>query len=274
MVTTLFSYYEQDAFLQRRNPAIKLAISLGLMFVATALFDAWTLALITLIVVIATWRLGQVPLSALLRGMLPFLLLGLGYLWMNVLFPRAGDAPVTVLWRLGPLRVVAEGIETGITLTARALCFGASSLFFVTTTAPADFILSLIHQFRLNPRVAYGILAAYRFLPLLDTELTQIRAAHRLRGVGEGQGVRGKVQQIHRYTIPLLASAIRKADRVSLAMESRGFGGTRPRSYYRVLRTDGSDWLLALAAILALTVILWTSWQLGLIRTWHGGLGY
>lgn len=274
MVTTLFSYYEQDAFLQRRNPAVKLALSVGLMVVATVLFDVWTLALITLLAVTATWRLGRVPLPALLRGMLPFLLLGLGYLWMNMLFPRAGDAPVTVLWRIGPLRVAAEGIETGLALTARALCFGASSLFFVTTTAPGDFILSLIHQFRLSPRVAYGILAAYRFLPLLETELTQIRAAHRLRGVGEGQGMAGKVQQIHRYTIPLLASAIRKADRVSLAMESRGFGGTHARSYYRVLRTDATDWLLACAAILALAAILWVSWQLGLIRTWHGGLGY
>jgi len=274
MIRTLFAHYERNAFLQQRNPTVKLALSLGVMLVATFLFDFWTLMLIGLLALAATWGLGRVPMLALLRGMQPFLLLGLGYLWMNALFPRADGEPVTILFRLGPLHVAAEGVASGLALTARALAFGAGSLFFVTTTAPTDLVLSLIHQMRLSPRLAYGILAAYRFVPLLEAELAQIRAAHRLRGVGEGKGVRGKVQQIYRYTIPLLASAIRKSDRVAVAMESRAFTGERGRSYYRVLRIDRSDWLLVAGACLTLGTLLLTSWQFGLLRFWRGDLGF
>src|SRR5690606_6849020 len=143
MIRSLFSYYVQPAFLQRRNPTVKLALSLTFMGVATCLFDFWTLSLITLVALTTTGALGRVPLAALLRGMLPFLLLGMGYLWMNALFPRSSET-MHRLFCLGSLCVAAEGVQTGLALTARALCFGASSLFFVTTTSPTDFILSLI----------------------------------------------------------------------------------------------------------------------------------
>jgi energy-coupling factor transport system permease protein len=270
----IVSFYEQDSLLHRLNPTVKLGIAFFFMIVATLLFDVRTLGLIFLLAVGVTWRLGRIPLTALLRGMGPFLILGLGYLWMNALFPRAEGEAVTVLFRFGPFRVVEEGLLTGLALTARALCFGACSLFFITTTDPTDFIISLIQQLGLAPRLAYGTLAAYRFVPLLEAELAQIRAAHRLRGVGEGEGLRGKVIQLYRYTLPLLASAIRKAGRVAIAMESRAFTGDRGRTYYREVRVTRTDWLFAANSLISLTLILVIGWQLNWLRFWQGGLGF
>lgn len=274
MTLALLSIYERDAFLQRRNPMVKLVLALTTMLVATFLFDPWTPGLIALLILATTRWLGRVPLPLLLRGMLPFLLLGLGYLWMNVLFPRGEREMEQILFHIGPLPIAREDIEAGLALTARTLCFGASSLFFVTTTAPTDLIRSLIHQAGLSPRLAFGILAAYRFLPLLEGELAQIRAAHRLRGVGMGRGPAGKVSQLYRYTIPLLANAIRKADRVAVAMQSRAFGGNRERSYFRITRIEGADRLLLGVGFLALILILLVSRAAGLLRLWGGGLGF
>lgn len=273
-IHTLFSAHEQTSWLQQRNPALKLALSIGCMLVAMFLFNIATLLLISLTTLAATWSLGKVPPHALLRGLLPFFILGLGYLWMNALFPRTNGEASELLFHLGPIRIVAAGVATGLALTARALCFGACSLFFVTTTTPTDFARSLIHQLKLSPRLAYSILAAYRLLPLLESELTQIRAAHRLRGLGEGKGIRGKLAQFHRYTIPLLASTIRKADRVAIAMESRAFTGDRTRSYYRVMRLTGADAQLVGGALFALTAILTASHKLGFLTDWQGTLGF
>ena len=274
MHRNVFAFYEKETLLHQFNPTLKLAVVFVFMIMATLLFDVWTLTQMFLWIFVVIWQLGRVPLLPLLRGHLPFLVLGLGYLWMNALFPRAGTEAVTVLFRVGPFRVVEEGVYIGLILTVRALCFGACSLFFIVSTDPTQFIISLIQQLGLSPRFAYGTLAAYRFVPLLEVELAQIRAAHRLRGVGEGEGLRGKAIQLYRYTLPLLASAIRKAGRVAVAMESRAFTGGRERTYYRQSRFHWIDGLFAAGAIISLSLILALSWSLGWLRFWQGSLGF
>ena len=57
--------------------------------------------------------------------------------------------------------------------------------------------------------IAYPALAAYRFLPLLQTEFETIRLAHRLRGVGRTRGPLGWLREQSRLAIPLLANAMR-----------------------------------------------------------------
>lgn len=274
MSGTIFSCYERDSFLRHFNPALKLALALFFMLIATILFDVRPLLLIFSAVFLTTWSFGKVPLKILLKGLLPFLLLGCGYLWMNALFPRTGQTLPTILFQIGPFKVVQEGVITGVVMIARALCFGICSLLFISTTDPTEFILSLVQQLGLDPRIAYGTLAAYRFLPLLENELRQIRNAHRLRGVGTGEGLRGKLSQVYRYTIPLLASAIRKAGRVAIAMESRAFTGERERTYYRRLKISRAEWSFAAGALIVLGGILLLSRNLGWLHLWSGNLGF
>ncbi len=266
----LFAQYERASPLARINPVVKLAVALGIMMAATAIFDAAALAALLVLALALTVVAGRVPLRVLGRGLLPFILFGLGYLWMNALFPREGSAaPLLVL---GPLRVDGQGLANGATMGLRALCFGGHSLLFVATTDPTIFALSLVRQLRLSPRAAYSLLAAYRLLPLLESELRQIRAAHRMRGVGEGQGLRGKVLRIYRYTLPLLAGSLRRAGRIAAAMESRGFDGSRDRTWYRDVRVARRDWLYAAAMTAALAAILVAAGSLGRLTAWSGRL--
>ncbi|WP_423220214.1 CbiQ family ECF transporter T component [Cytobacillus praedii] len=46
-----------------------------------------------------------------------------------------------------------------------------------------------------------------------------------------------------RYAIPLLANAIRKAERVAPAMESKGFTGETDRTHYHEMTNDRHDWI-------------------------------
>lgn len=272
MKRTLFSSYERRSLLGTINPSVKLSVSLLYMVVATGVFDLQTLGFLVVLGSAVTLLLGRVPVGAFLKGMIPFLLFAVGYLWMNALFPRADPTESEVLFRVGPLSVIREGVLNGLAFGLRALCFGAFSVLFVSTTDPTEFVLSLARQLRLPPRIAYGTLAAYRFLPTLESELQKIRAAHRIRGVGEGEGLKGKLMQIYRYTLPLLASAIRQAGRVSDSMEARAFTGSRNRTYYREITVSPRDWIyLAVGlALLASTIVV--SAELGHLRIWSGRL--
>jgi energy-coupling factor transport system permease protein len=256
-MSALFSYHEADSFLHRRNPTLKL-ISLMVMVLAVSMaFDPWTPLAFFLVTLVAQLGLGHVPLRSTLAPLLFFLILGaLGFVGSNAFFyqPPTGQT-VTVLWQNGAFRVTVEGLRMGGALTIRMLAIVNLSIIFVTTTDPTDLVLSLIQQARFPFRLGYGILVAYRFVPLWRGELETIRAAHRIRGVGERTSLKGRWEQLRRYAVPLLASAIRKSERVAIAMDSKAFGALSKRTYYRQLDVAWADWAL-LAGTLAVTALI------------------
>jgi energy-coupling factor transport system permease protein len=84
-------------------------------------------------------------------------------------------------------------------------------------------------------RVGYTALAAYRFVPRFRHDLDLIRQAHRVRGVSGGRGPVAGIRRASGYVVPLLAGAIRHAERVSFAMDSRAFGAHPTRTERHLL---------------------------------------
>ena len=89
---------------------------------------------------------------------------------------------------------------------------------------------SAVQQLRAPYRIGYTALAAYRFVPRFGYELGVIRAAHRVRGTHGGRGPFARLARGWGYIVPLLASAIRHAERVALAMDGRAFGAYPTRT--------------------------------------------
>jgi energy-coupling factor transport system permease protein len=78
--------------------------------------------------------------------------------------------------------------------------------------------------------------------------------AHRVRGVSGGRGPMTTLRRYGGYAVPLLAGAMRHGDRVSLAMEARGFGAHRTRTERRRIPLRLRDavlaaWLLAVCFV-------------------------
>ena len=104
-----------------------------------------------------------------------------------------------------------------------------SLLAGLTTTGP-EFVRALVQNLRVPYRLGYTALAALRFVPRFGHELEVIRAAHRVRGTDGGRGPIAAVRRTISTAIPLLASAIRHAERVALAMDARAFGAHATRT--------------------------------------------
>lgn len=228
----VFTHYEVASPLRHINPTIKLAVSLVVMLIATVVFDMVVLSLILGFGLLLAAIGGRCGIGTIARGLIPFALFGSGYIFMNALLPRETG---TVLVSLGPVAVSAPGLLNGLRFALRALGFGAWSLVFVATTDPIDLVRSLNQNLRLPGRFTYSALAAYRYLPTLESEIALIRQAHRLRGVGEGRNPGAAVQRAYRFTIPLLAGGLRRAGRVADAMEVRGLGNAHRTHFRRVL---------------------------------------
>lgn len=250
------------------NPSIKAFSVVISILILSVFFDPITPLVTILWSITVTFLFSRVSFKKWLLLFAPFLFIALIYVWTTMLFPRlqAGDS---VIWQWGFLKLTAEGFQRGASLGLRVLSFATLSIMFTLTTKPTDFLLSLMQQCKLPPKLAYGIMAGYRFLPLIKEEFQTLQNAHRVRGVARARTIPEKVKQLKRYVIPLLAGAIRKAERTALAMESKGFTGDKNRIFYREITVSRIDWLFFILMIGAVCLSAIISWKLGYLQFYN-----
>jgi energy-coupling factor transport system permease protein len=88
-------------------------------------------------------------------------------------------------------------------------------------------------------RIGYTAYAVLRFIPLYENESQIMMNAHQIRGVGEtGKGPLSRLKLYRSTLIPLLVSGIRRAQRLSIAMDSRAFGAHDKRTVLHEVKVD------------------------------------
>jgi energy-coupling factor transport system permease protein len=255
-----FVWHEADSFLHRLNPLTKLALSAPVVVIVSFAVEPLLPLALAALALLATRVLGRVPWPKLLRPLLFAVPLAFGFFWTSALFYAGpGGEPGAPAVPLGPWSIHTAALVFGLVIAGRILAIFASSLLFVLTTDPSRFVLALIQQARLSPRIGYSVFVGYRFVPLLQDELDNIRAAYQVRGA-VARGPLGGLRRSFDYTIPLLAIAVRKGERVALAMESRAFGALPRRTYLVATSFGWHDLWFAVGALAALAaVVLLTS---------------
>lgn len=235
--------------LPRANPVAKLAAASVLLVGLFVSLDGVT-ALVILVVLAALLptsglRVRDLGARAWLIGLAA---VSIGV--VNVLFAAEQLGPTVV--GLGPLRIGAETLANGMGLAARLLAIVVAGLLATATTQPAELADALVQQLRVSPRFAVGALAGLRLLPVLSREWELLRLARRARGLEAGRSPVATARLAGGLLVSLLVAAIRRATRMALAMEARGFGALPCRSVARPMRMRPSDWAwIAGAALLA-----------------------
>lgn len=215
----------ETRFLSGLNPLAKIAAALPAMLALIAVRDLATPAAFLALayaVIFAGARLSARMLAILLLAVPAFLvLLGVGFaLWTD-----ASRIPHdAVVLRIGSWTLYGAALEIGFATALRIGAILALALIGGLTTTGADLTRSMIQQLRVPYRIGYTALAAFRFVPRFGHELEVIRAAHRVRGAAHGRGPIAAIRRRIGYVVPLLAGAIRHAERVALSMDARAFG--------------------------------------------------
>ncbi|MGJ9382152.1 energy-coupling factor transporter transmembrane component T family protein [Salipaludibacillus sp. CF4.18] len=248
------------------NPSVKVVAILIPGVLLGFSFDIFTPLAYLIFIVAFTFLFSQISIKKWLLIFAPFVFLSLGFAWMTMLYTSNSFSGGRVLFEFWWFEVTTGGVMVGVSLALRSLCFVSLSLLFILTTDSTKFMLSLMQQFKLPPKLTYGILAGYRFLPTFKHEFEVLRHAHRIRGIGRAQGVKGRIQQFRRYSIPLMANAIRKAERVAIAMESKGFTGSTDRTYYHLMTVGKKDWAFFVSIVGIFFIVIFASYQLGYLN--------
>lgn len=258
-------------FLNQVNPAIKALSVIVCICILSLALDYVTFLSFSLFTLILTWTFGVFNWRKWLLLLIPFIFLAFGYFMTAIFFPNQTTIDEQhVLFSWGFVQLHASTLQHAIALALRPLAYCMLSLLFILTTEPVVFIFSLMQQCKLSPKLAYGILAGYRFLPLFRQELSIIQQAHRVRGAGPKQNkITNFFYNIKRSTIPLFASAIRKSERLAVAMISRGFTGDKNRDYYVKLQVTWRDWLFFGIMLCGVVAAYTVSYSMGTLN-WVG----
>ena len=212
-----------------RNPLAKLAAPLPAMVALVFVRDIGT-PLAFLALAYATLLAGA-RLSA--RGLLllgvvvptTVVVVGLGFaVWVD----PAGAPPTPEVLRIGGWALTEGALSVGLATGLRLAAIMTLAFIGGLTTAGADLVRALVQQLRVPYRIGYAALAAIRFVPRFGRELELIRQAHRVRGANGGP-LTAPVRWAQ-PVVPLLAGAIRHAERVALAMDARAFGAHPDRT--------------------------------------------
>lgn len=137
---------------------------------------------------------------------------------------------------------MSQNLHTAVQLATRLLAYAGFGVLFALSTDGEDFVSSLMHQLRLPPKFAYGVLAAVHLMPNMVTEFGNVRLAYRTRGIKTNAFSIGPL-------FTMLVNSIRWSESVAMAMESKGFCGEADRTYYNVPHVHWYDFLWALFCI-------------------------
>ncbi|MCB7137599.1 energy-coupling factor transporter transmembrane component T family protein [Cellulosimicrobium marinum] len=250
--------------LGRWNPTVKLATLLTLGTAVLLVTDPVTPTVGWVLVLVALLVLGRVRLRTLALAHVPFLGFATSLLVVNVA-TRPGGAPVD----LGPVTVGADGLGIGASLALRTLFVGALSLTLVLTTEPVRLMTSLHQHARLPASWTFAVLAAHRLLADLPGTWHTIRCAQAVRDPRRTPGTLPRSPRaLGAAAFALLVGAVRRSERMTIALESRGLG-SGPRTTSRPVPLGTADVAAAVLVLLLAAAVM----VVGVHAGWVTGLG-
>lgn len=251
-------------FLPRLNPLAKLLAPAPamvlLVFVRDAATPAVFLALAYAVLLVGVRFTRRLALALFVAVPAGILVIGLGFsVWTD---PTRISDPGTPVAALGAWTLTSGMLAVGYATALRLGAIVALSLIVGLSTTAPDLARSFVQQLRVPYRIGYTALAAFRFVPRFGHELDVIRQAHRVRGAHGGRGPFAAIARWSGYVVPLLAGAIRHAERVALAMDARAFGAYPDRTERHLVPWRVRDTVFV-AAFLVVSAVLF-----GLLFPW------
>lgn len=258
-MTNLFNYIDRPSPIHRLTGACKLVCLVAWSVAAMTSFYTPLLCVMT-VASIVLFRVAQLKvkdISFMLGVMLVYILMN------NVLIylfsPNHGASlygSETVLFRIaGPYVVTAEQLFYHFNVILKNACTIPIVLLFVCTTNPSEFAASL-SRIGVSYRISYAVALALRYIPDIQREYRDISLAQQARGteMSKKASLVKRLKAASAILIPLILSSMDRIETISNAMELRGFGKGKKRTWYSGRKFTRAD-ILCMAACLLLVLV-------------------
>lgn len=236
-------YVERNSFMHSLDPRVKLLglfVLAGFAFSINSFYDVLLMSIYTLV------------LMLLSKLSLKYYMKSLRSIWFIVIFAfvvQLFTVGGNTLLQFGFIRISDKGLFNAAIITFRIVFAVLLSSVLTLTTSPTSLAHALEDVLgwffvpkRFSHEIAMVMTIAIRFIPVIASEADRIMRAQLSRGANfDDRKFSGRIRGAISIIIPLLVSALRRAEDLSIAMEARGYNGWEGRTRFKQFKWETRD---------------------------------
>jgi len=196
--------------------------------------------------------LTTIYISKSVRKIVPFLklilFLGFFIFLFNNILNNEGQTILMIL----PINIPLFG---HIYITIEVIIYSLISIFqlllvliafsLINILINPDELMKAILKMKMPYIMTFLVILSLRFFPLLMMDLDQISDVQKSRGLEINKGnIFSRIKNLIKIILPLLANSLERSIQVAEALETRGFGLKKKRTYYKYLTISKLDILI------------------------------
>ena len=255
----LFNYIDRPSPVHRLTGATKLVCLILWSLASMVTYDTRILILLPVIAIVL-FTISKIKLRDV-KFMLwvTVVFMVLNNVMVFVFAPQHGVSIYgtrTVLFTIGgPYVVTAEQLFYHFNLILKYIAAIPMLLLFVCTTNPSEFAASL-NRIGVSYKIAYSVALALRYIPDIQREYHDISQSQQARGIemSKKESLIRRLKAASAILIPMILSSMDRIEVISNAMELRGFGKGKTRTWYMGRRFTAADIVSMLLCALLLVI--------------------
>ncbi|MDQ1253405.1 MAG: energy-coupling factor transport system permease protein [Euryarchaeota archaeon] len=258
----------KDTIIHRMDPRAKILSFISFVFVVVTLDNPKTMALLFLIVLFG-FALSRMPAIKIKTLAILLVFLIWGTIYSQGLF--YSQLPRTVIFTIirpdfpflgwltnGGLFVYEEGLHHGALQGLRSASILSLGLLMCWTTDSRDMLNGLV-GLKVPYSVAFMVVTAVRFLPIIITEVATVTTVQRLRGFNPKKFGSGVIKTSLNVLTPTLSNCVRRTGTLAVSIQSKAFRANLDRTYLKKLEFSELDKVMV-------TVFIFTAISIVLIK--------
>ncbi|MDD7363059.1 MAG: energy-coupling factor transporter transmembrane component T [Peptoniphilus sp.] len=240
---TIGQYYPSESSVHALDPRYKILIMV--IFIVSLFFinAFWPYILIFAWLFLAIIA-AKIPVKLVVKGLRPLRIILIFTFIMNLFF-----IPGEEIFRAGFISISREGLYQAIFMAIRLILLVMGTSLLTLTTSPialTEGIEKLLSPLKVvgfpAHAIAMMITIALRFIPTLVDETDKIMKAQMARGADfESGNVMNRAKNLVPLLVPLILNALRRAEELATAMESRCYRGGEHRTKLNPLEVTQKD---------------------------------
>ena len=267
-MNNLFNYIDRPSPIHRLTGATKFLCLLLWSFAAMSTYDTRMLAILSVasFVLLYVSKIRIKDVSFMLGFTAVFLVMN--NVLVYVFSPQHGAEIYGTCHYLfglsGKYAPTAEQLFYHLNYLLKYLATIPIVLLFVCTTNPSEFAASL-NKLGVKYSIAYSVSLALRYIPDIQREFHEISQAQQARGIemSKKAGLISRLKGVSAILIPLILSSMERVEVIANAMELRGFGKNKKRSWYMGRPFKVFDFLSIGICILLVALALYLNYMNG-----------
>ena len=245
-MSRLLTYDPKDTWIHRLSGLTKLVFFLVWSIVSMITYDTRVLLfmLISSLIIFRVSKIEWKQISTVFNFILFFLCLNL--IAVFLFSPYEGVKIYGTqqdLWHIaGNYTITKEQLFYEFNIMIKYFTVIPAVLMFILTTNPSEFAASM-NRIGMSYKISYSIAIALRYIPDVQADFTKIKHAQEARGIemSSKAGLIDRIKNVSSILFPLIFTSMDRIDVVSNAMELRGFGKNKKRTWYSGKKLSSKD---------------------------------